>query len=241
MSTKSLYQGRIKIYADGADRNSILQMRSDPKIQGFTTNPSLMKQAGVKDYTEFCRELLKEVTDKPISFEVFDDDFPEMLRQARVIASWGKNVYVKIPITNSRGESSMPVIRELSHQGVNLNVTAIFTMKQVEETAKAVKGGAPSIISIFAGRISDAGYDAGAMVKQAVELSRTIEPKAEVLWASSREIFNLIDAEQAGCHIITLSPDLLKKMSSFGKDLDQFSLETVQMFKRDAESAGFKL
>jgi transaldolase len=241
MKTPYVYQRRIKIFADGADLKSILAMAADPTIQGFTTNPTLMKQAGVTDYSQFCKNLLAEIKDKPISFEVFADDFEEMHRQALEIASFGKNVYVKIPITNSTGQSSIDLIRDLANQNVQLNVTAIFTLKQVEETCMAVRNGAPAIVSVFAGRIADAGIDPEPLMAQAADICESIAPKSELLWASSREALNVIQAERSGCRIITMTPDLIRKMSNFGKSLEQFSLETVQMFKRDAEAAGFQL
>jgi transaldolase len=213
----------------------------NPVVKGFTTNPTLMKQAGVTDYVGFCKEILSAIPDKPISFEVFADEFNEMARQAREIKSWGKNVYVKIPITNSKGESSIPLIKELSHEKIQLNVTALFTTAQTEATCAAVKGGAPSIISVFAGRIADAGTDPMPIIKTCSDLCRKAGPEVKLLWASCREVFNLVQAEQSGCDIITMTPDQIKKISGFGKDLTQFSLETVQMFKKDAEAAGFKL
>ena len=240
MNNPSAYKPRIKIFADGADRASILGMAQNPAIQGFTTNPTLMKQAGVTDYKSFCKQLLAEITEKPISFEVFADDFAEMQRQALEIASWGKNVYVKIPITNSTGASSIPLIRKLA-KSVQLNLTALFTMKQVEDTCQAIKGGAPAVVSIFAGRVADSGVDPEPLMKQASALCAAISPRAELLWASTREVFNIVQAERSGCQIITVTPDLIKKMATFGKDLNQFSLETVQMFKRDAEVAGYTL
>lgn len=237
----SLYQGKIKIYSDGADKASMLEMAKNPLIQGLTTNPSLMKKAGVKDYRSFCKEILAEIKDKPISFEVFADDFKEMKRQALEIASWGKNVYVKIPITNSEGESSIPLIKELSHQGVKLNVTALLTLKQVVETCEALRGGAPSIVSVFAGRIADTGVDPVPLMAAAFEVCHATDKNIELLWASSREAFNIVQAEQTGCHIITATADLIKKMSMFNKDLDLLSLETVRMFRSDAESVGYTL
>ncbi len=238
---KSAYQGKIKIYSDGADKSSMLEMAKNPLVQGLTTNPTLMKKAGIKDYRTFCKDILKEITDKPISFEVFADDFKEMKRQAAEIASWGKNVYVKIPITNSEGESSIPLVKELSHDGVRLNVTALLTLNQTWETCQALKGGAPSIISVFAGRIADTGIDPVPLMAAASEMCRAADKNIELLWASSRELLNIIQAEQTGCQIITATPDILKKMSMLNKDLTLLSLETVRMFRSDAESAGFTL
>lgn len=232
---------KIKIYSDGADLASLLEMAKNPQISGLTTNPTLMKKAGVKDYRAFCKEVLSHVTDKPISFEVFADDFAEMKRQAFEIKSWGKNVYVKIPVTNSLGESCYPLIRELSHEGVKLNVTAILTLQQTLDTCQVLKGGAPSVVSVFAGRIADTGKNPEPIMRAALAICQAADPKIELLWASTREVYNIVQAESCGTHIITVPPDLLKKMSMFGKDLTQLSLETVQLFKNDADSAGFKL
>lgn len=231
----------VKIYSDGADRNSMLEMNSNPSIQGMTTNPTLMRKAGVSDYRSFCKEILKDIKTKPLSFEVFADDFREMQRQALEIASWGKNVYVKIPITNSLGQSSLPLIKELSHQGVKLNVTAILTLQQTWETCLSLKGGAPSIVSVFAGRIADTGKDPMPLMSAAVEMAEETDRNIELLWASTREVLNIIQAEQCGCHIITVPFDIIKKVALFNKDLTQLSLETVKMFKADAEAAGFSL
>ncbi len=232
---------QLKIYSDGADRASMLEMSKNPKIQGLTTNPSLMKKAGVTDYVGFCKDILQHITDKPISLEVFADEFPEMRRQALEINSWGKNVYVKIPITNSQGHSSIELVQDLAKQKVKLNVTAIFTLKQVWETCQALKGGAPSVVSIFAGRIADTGRDPMPLMQAALEMCRSTDSTIELLWASTRELYNIKQAEQAGCDIITVPFDLIKKMTMFGQDLTQMSLETVQTFKRDAEAAGFKI
>lgn len=238
---KSPFQSKIKIYSDGADKASMLEMAKNAAISGLTTNPSLMKKAGVKDYRSFCHEVLADIKDKPISFEVFTDDIKEMKRQAMDIKTWGKNVYVKIPIMNTEGISTIPLIQELSHAGVCLNVTAIFTMQQVVETVNAVKGGAPSIVSVFAGRIADTGRDPMPLMYATSELCRTADKNIESLWASTREVYNIIQAEQSGCHIITVPPDIIKKMSGLNKDLWQMSLETVKTFKSDSDAAGFKL
>lgn len=238
---KSPYQGKIKIYSDGADKASMLEMGKNPLIQGLTTNPSLMKKAGVTDYKAYSLEILGHIKDKPISFEVFTDDIKDMHRQAMEIKTWGKNVYVKIPITNSEGESTIPLIHELSHQGVSLNVTAIFTMKQVIETVQALKGGAPSIVSVFAGRIADTGRDPMPLMYASSEICRGTDKNIELLWASTREVYNIVQAEQSGSHIITVPPDIIKKMSGFNKALEDVSLDTVRTFKKDSESAGFKL
>jgi transaldolase len=230
----------VKIFADGADLDGIFALAEDPRISGFTTNPTLMWKAGLTDYKDFAQRLLERITEHPISFEVFADEADEMQRQARLIASWGKNVYVKIPITNTSGESMAPLVRELSESGVQVNVTAIFTLPQVELIAAAVRDGAPSCVSIFAGRIADAGVDPVPIMAQAVSIL-TDSPRAELIWASPREILNVVQADSIGCHIITVTHDLLAKLDSLGKDLEQFSLETVQMFQRDATAAGFTL
>jgi transaldolase len=229
-----------RIFADGADLDGILALADDPNIAGFTTNPTLMWKAGLTDYADFAQRLLERITTHPISFEVFADDIEEMRRQARLIASWGENVYVKIPITTTSGESMAPLVRELSEEGVQVNVTAMFTTAQVELITAAVKDGAPSYLSVFAGRIADAGIDPVPIMARSVEIMRDA-PQAELIWASPREILNVVQADQVGCHIITITHDLLKKLDSLGKNLDQFSLETVQMFHRDAIAAGFSL
>jgi transaldolase len=230
----------VKIFADGADLDGILSLAENPRISGFTTNPTLMWKAGLTDYQDFAQRLLERITSHPISFEVFADDADEMRRQARLINSWGENVYVKIPVTTTSGESMAPLVRELSEAGVKVNVTALFTTAQVELIAAAVSEGAPSYVSVFAGRIADAGVDPLPIMAKAVDL--LVEaPRAELIWASPREILNVVQADQVGCHIITLTHDLLQKLDSIGKDLDQFSLETVQMFHRDAKTAGFTL
>jgi len=230
----------VKIFADGADLDGILALSEHPHIAGFTTNPTLMWKAGLTDYEEFARRLLERITKHPISFEVFADDADEMRRQARLIHAWGPNVYVKIPVTTTTGESMAPLVRELSEDGVQVNVTAMFTTAQVELITAAVKDGAPSYISVFAGRIADAGVDPVPIMAKAVDIM--IEaPRSELIWASPREILNVVQADQVGCHVITITHDLLAKLDSLGKDLDQFSLETVQMFHRDARAAGFTL
>lgn len=231
----------VKIYSDGADHKSMLEMAKNPKIQGLTTNPTLMKKAGITDYKTFCLQVLKDIKDKPISFEVFTDDIAEMKTQALEINKWAPNVYVKIPITNSEGVSTIPLIRDLSHQGIKLNVTAILTLEQVLETVGALKGGAPSIVSIFAGRIADTGRDPKPIMAAAREICRNADKKIELLWASCREAYNIVEADQVGCDIITVPPDMIKKTAMFGKDLAQLSLETVRMFRTDAVEAGFKL
>jgi transaldolase len=234
---------KIKLFSDGADLPSLLEMAKDPRIAGFTTNPTLMRKAGVTDYVAFARQVLAEIKDRPISFEVFADEFPEMARQARTIASWGSNVYVKIPITNTRGESSLPLVKELSVGGrVQLNVTAICTLEQVLGVTQALVGGAPAVVSVFAGRIADTGRDPVPLMQAARAICDASGASAELLWASPRELLNIVQAEEAGAHIITVPPDMLKKMSSlFGKGLADFSLETVKMFYGDAKAAGFTL
>ena len=230
----------MKIFADGADLDGILSLAENPRISGFTTNPTLMWKAGLTDYQDFAQRLLERITTHPISFEVFADDAQEMRRQARLINSWGENVYVKIPVTTTSGESMAPLVRELSEDGVKINVTALFTTAQVELITAAVSEGAPSYVSVFAGRIADAGVDPLPIMTKAVGVL-VDAPRAELIWASPREILNVVQADQVGCHIITLTHDLLPKLDSLGKDLDQFSLETVQMFHRDAQTAGFTL
>ncbi len=230
----------VQIFADGADLDGILALAADPRISGFTTNPTLMWKAGLTDYQDFAERLLERITTHPISFEVFADDPGEMRRQAKLIASWGENVYVKIPVTTTGGASMAPLVRELSEDGVKVNVTALFTTAQVELITAAVRDGAPSYISVFAGRIADAGVDPVPIMARAVDIMLAA-PRSQLIWASPREILNVVQADQVGCHVITMTHDLLTKLSSLGKDLDQFSLETVQMFRRDAIAAGFAL
>jgi transaldolase len=233
-------QIQTKIFADGADLDGILKLAQDPLIAGFTTNPTLMWKAGLTDYADFAHRLLEQITKKPISFEVFADDEDEMRRQARKIATWGPNVYVKIPITTTEGESMAPLVRELSEDGVQINVTALFTTAQVELITEAVRNGAPSYVSVFAGRIADAGVDPLPIMARSVDILAAAT-RAELIWASPREVLNVVQADQVGCHIITMTHDLLPKVKNLGKDLEQFSLETVQMFHRDAVAAGFSL
>jgi transaldolase len=230
-----------KIFADGADKKSLLELAKKKWVAGFTTNPTLMKKAGVQDYKSFALDILKEIKDRPISFEVFSDDFYEMESQALDIASWGSNVYVKIPITNTKGDSSIPLIEKLAHSGVKLNVTAVFTLDQVFKTAQVLKGGEPSIISVFAGRIADTGRNPVPIMEAALTMCTAIDSNIELLWASPREFYNIIEANRIGCHIITVSHDILAKANLLDKDLNEFSLETVQMFYNDAQKAGFKL
>jgi len=209
-------------------------------VQGFTTNPTLMRKGGVTDYEAFAREALQAIPDLPISFEVFSDAFDEMEREARRIASWGSNTYVKVPITNTRGEASTELIRRLASDGIALNVTAIFTLDQVRATVASLSPNVPSIVSVFAGRIADTGIDPIPVMAEALKLVQTL-PQAELLWASPREVLNVYQADEVGCHIITATPDLLGKLKLSGKDLDEFSLETVRMFYDDAQAAGYKL
>jgi transaldolase len=229
-----------RIFADGADLDGILALAGDPRISGFTTNPTLMWKAGLTDYSDFAQRLLERITRHPISFEVFADGVDEMRRQARLISAWGENVYVKIPITTTSGESMVPLVRELSESGVKVNVTALFTTAQVELVTEAVRQGAPSYLSVFAGRIADAGIDPVPIMARSVDIM-VDAPRAELIWASPREVLNVVQADSVGCHIITMTHDLLGKLELLGKDLEQFSLETVQMFHRDAVAAGFNL
>jgi transaldolase len=231
---------RVKLFADGAELGAIRALATNPAIKGFTTNPTLMRKAGVTDYAAFAKEALAIVGEKPISFEVFSDDFPTMEREARVIASWGGNTYVKIPITNTKGESSAPLIRRLSSEGIALNITAILTLDQVREMGGALSPRTPSIVSVFAGRIADTGVDPVPLMIEAVDILRE-NHMAELLWASPRELLNLFQADQCGCHIITATPDLLAKLALVGKDLSAYSLETVKMFHSDAKAAGYVL
>jgi transaldolase len=231
---------RVKIFADGADRAGMLEMAALPWISGFTTNPTLMRKAGILDYRAFACDILRAIPDRPVSFEVFADEFSEMDRQAREIASWGRNVYVKIPVTNTRGHSSCALIRGLSSSGIKLNVTALMTLAQVREVAGALAGGAPSCISVFAGRIADTGRDPVPLMAEAVAILRP-HPQQELIWASPRELLNIFHADSVGCQIITVMPDILKKLTLVGKDLTAFSLETVNMFYDDGRKAGFKL
>jgi len=235
-----IQQFKIKLYADGADLDGMIEEYKKGIASGFTTNPTLMKKAGVKSYEEFAKAALKAIPDLPISFEVFSDDLPGMEREARKIAGWGKNVYIKIPVTNTKGESTAPLVKKLSRDGLKLNVTAILTLDQVKTVAKALSPDTPSVVSVFAGRIADTGRDPMPIMKDAVKVLKA-NPNAELLWASTRELLNLIQAESCGCHIITITNDILKKVPQVGKDLNQLSLETVQMFHSDAHSAGYKI
>ena len=231
---------KVKLFADGADKQGILEMNGNSNISGFTTNPTLMKIAGVKDYKAFALDILSEIQDKSISFEVFSDDFEEMERQALDIASWGDNIYVKIPITNTKAKSSLPIIESLSKNGVKLNVTAMMTLDQVQLVLPALSEGPASYVSVFAGRIADAGIDPLPIMTSVVALLEDYS-NIELIWASPRELYNVVQANDIGCHIITATNDILKKLPSLGKDLAQFSLETVQMFRNDAIEAGYNL
>ena len=230
-----------KIFADGADLDQILDLAGDERVQGFTTNPTLMWKAGLTDYAEFAKSLLERITEKPISFEVVADDAEAIGRQARMISTWGSNVYVKVPVTTSTGESLAPLVKELSAEGIQVNVTALMTPKQVDVIANALSGGAPSCVSVFAGRIADAGVEPLPIMTESLEILDSVAPGTELIWASPREVLNLVQADSIGCHIITMTPDLIAKLDLLGKDLDAYSLETVQMFRSAALSAGFQL
>jgi transaldolase len=240
MSSPSVDQLTIKIFADGADLNGIKQAAAQPIVKGFTTNPTLMRQAGVSDYKKFALEVLSFIPDRPVSFEVFADDFPTMEGQAREIASWGSNVYVKIPVTNTKGEFAGPLLTRLSAAGVKLNVTAVMTNAQVKHIAACLAENVPAIVSVFAGRIADTGRDPVPLMREAVALLEN-RPEAELLWASPRELLNIFQADALGCHIITVTGDLIKKLALVGKDLDRYSLETVEMFYKDALSSAFTI
>ena len=231
---------KIKIFADGADIAEMRKIYQQGIVRGFTTNPSLMKKAGVKDYEDFAQTVLKEIPDLPISFEVFSDDFISMEREAKKIASWGKNIYVKIPITNTTGKPSLALIQKLSGEGLFLNITAILTVEQVKEVVKVLHPKAKTIVSIFSGRIADTGRDPTPYMKEAAQILKS-NPNVELLWASSRELLNIFQAESCGCHIITVTNDILKKVSMVGKSLKKLSLDTVKQFYQDAQGLGYKL
>jgi transaldolase len=231
---------KIKLFADGADKAAMLDLYRNPLIRGFTTNPTLMRKAGISDYAAFARDILSEIRDRPISLEVFADEFDEMERQARLIASWGSNVYVKIPVTNTRREPALDLMHRLSGDGIRLNVTALLTLDQVRDVAAALAGGAPSCVSVFAGRIADTGRDPVPLMAAAVELV-SIHPGMELIWASPRELLNIFQADAIGCHIITATPEVLQKLSLVGKDLHDYSLDTVKMFHSDALKSGFQV
>ena len=231
---------KVKIFADGADKAGMLEMYRQPYIRGFTTNPTLMRKAGISDYRAFARDITRAIPDRSISFEVFSDEFAEMEKQAREIATWGEHVYVKIPITNTRREPSAPLIQRLSQAGIKVNVTAMMTLEQVRQVAESVSPDVPCYVSVFAGRIAATGRDPVPLMTSAVEILRPL-PKAELIWASPREFLNIFQADQIGCHIITVTNDLLKKVKQVGYDLGQYSLDTVRMFYEDAQKAGFTL
>lgn len=237
MTNKSL---RIKLFQDGAELASMISGKERGLVSGFTTNPTLMRKAGVTNYKDFAQKVIKAIPDLPISFEVFSDDFETMEREAHEIASWGGDTYVKIPITNTKGESAAPLIKKLSSEGFSLNVTAMFTLDQVKAVAAAADAKSRTIVSIFAGRIADTGIDPVPIMRKSAKILKKL-PKAELLWASPREVLNVVQAEECGCHIITATPDIIAKIPLFGKNLKQYSLETVKMFHEDARAAGFKL
>ncbi len=237
---KTVSELKIQIFADGADKAGMLEMYRNSYIKGFTTNPTLMRKAGIADYEAFARDIVSAIPNRPISFEVFADDFGEMERQARRITTWGQHVSVKIPITNTKGESSMPLVRKLSADGIGLNVTAIFTLDQVQAVVDAVRGGAPCYVSVFAGRIADSGLDPVPIMAAAVERLRAA-PNTQLIWASPRELLNIFQADEIGCHVITVTNDILKKLSLVGKDQGTYSLDTVKMFYEDGKAAGYKL
>ncbi len=240
MAIQSARDLRVKIFADGADLQGMLSMYAKPWIQGFTTNPTLMRKAGIADYRAFAAQVLAAIPDRPISFEVFSDEFPEMERQAREIATWGRNVYVKIPVSNTRGESSAELCRKLSRSGLKLNVTALLTLDQVRDVAAALANGPASCISVFAGRIADTGVDPVPLMAEAISILAP-HPHLELIWASPRELLNIVQAHCIGCHIITVTNDILGKLDLLGKDLAAYSLDTVKMFHRDAAASGFVL
>ena len=230
----------VKIFADGADKAGMLEMHAKPFIKGFTTNPTLMRKAGITDYKAFAREILQAIPDRPISFEVFSDEFPEMERQAMEISGWGDNVYVKIPVTNTRRHSCYELVRKLTKRGVKVNVTALMALEQVRDVVAVLDSETPSYVSVFAGRVADTGRDPVPLMAAAVELLKA-RPKAELIWASPRELLNIFQADAIGCHIITVTNDTLKKLALVGRDLSDFSLDTVKMFYEDAKGAGFVL
>lgn len=237
---KKIEQLRVKIFADGADKAGMLEMYEKPFVKGLTTNPTLMKKAGITDYRAFCKDILSSIKDKPLSFEVFSDDFSEMERQALEIASWGENVYVKIPITNTKQEACYDLVKRLAAKKVKLNVTALMTLDQVSNVVASLDPNVPSYVSVFAGRVADTGYDPVPMMTKAVDILKAA-PASELIWASPRELLNIFQADDIGCHVITVTNDILKKLSLVGYDLNEYSLDTVKMFYKDAVEAGFKL
>jgi transaldolase len=237
---KPIHHLKVKLFADGADRSGMLEMYKNPLIQGFTTNPTLMRKAGLTDYEAFAKDIVAAIPDRPISLEVFADEFPEMERQALKISSWGGNIYTKVPVTNTQRLSAVPLIQCLARKGVKLNVTALMTLQQVKEVAEALSEGPAACISVFAGRIADTGRDPVPIMAEAVRMLQPY-PHIELIWASPRELLNIFQADLVGCHIITATNDILQKLSLVGKDLDDYSLETVEMFHRDARKAAFSL
>ena len=237
---KKIEELNVKIFADGADKEGILEMYAKTFIKGFTTNPTLMRKAGISDYRAFAKEILQAISDRPISFEVFSDEFQDMERQAMEIASWGDNVYVKIPVTNTKGQPCYELVRKLTKSGVKVNVTALMTLDQVRDVVAVLEFETPSYVSVFAGRIADTGRDPVPLMAAAVEMLKT-RPKAELIWASPRELLNIFQADTLGCHVITVTNDTLKKLVLIGRDLHDYSLETVKMFFEDAKGAGFEL
>lgn len=237
---KSISELDIQIFADGADKRGMLEMSKNPLIRGFTTNPSLMRKAGITDYAAFARDILTDIREYPISFEVFADEFPEMERQALEIASWGDNVFVKVPVTNTRGEPALDLIRHLSRRGIKLNVTALLALDQVRDVCGALRKDVPAYVSVFAGRVADTGRDPVPMMSAAVQYVNDVGC-SELIWASPRELLNIFQADAIGCHVITVTGDILRKLSLVGKDLHEYSLETVSMFYQDATASGYQL
>jgi transaldolase len=239
-AVKQIHDLNVEIFADGADKAGMLEMYAKPFVKGFTTNPTLMRKAGVSNYEAFAKDIVAAIPDRSISFEVFADDFVEMERQARRIAKWGKNVSVKIPISNTKNESSVGLIRKLSHDGIALNVTALFTLDQVQDVLDAVKGGAPCYVSLFAGRVADTGRDPVPLMTVAIKKLKAA-PNTKLIWASPRELLNIFQADEIGCHVITVTNDILKKLPLAGKNMNEYSLETVKMFYEDGRAAGYSL
>jgi transaldolase len=237
---KKITELRVKIFADGADRAGMLEMHARPYIKGFTTNPTLMRKAGISDYLAFAKDILAAISDRPISFEVFSDDFEEMERQALQISGWGANVYVKIPVTNTLASPATGLIRGLARKGVRVNATALMTLAQVKEVSQAIGASAPACISVFAGRVADTGRDPVPLMVAAVDVLRRF-PNQELIWASPRELLNIFQADEIGCQIITVTNDILRKLDGVGRDLEAFSLETVKMFRDDALAAGYSI
>jgi transaldolase len=237
---KKIENLRVKIFADGANKEAMLDMYKEPFIKGLTTNPTLMNKAGIKDYRAFCKDILIDIKDKPLSFEVFSDDFLEMERQALEIASWGENVYVKVPVTNTKAQVCYPLVKKLSLEGVKVNVTALMSLHQVESVVNVLNDKVPSYISVFAGRVADTGRDPIPIMKSAIKAMQS-NPLSELIWASPRELLNIFQADQIGCHVITVTSDILKKLYLVDYDLDKYSLDTVKMFYSDAVVAGYKL